>query len=120
MATTTRCSPAPARPPFWRLKSAQGKPHLARCASPRPPWLRSLRLRVLMDGCDAAVQAVDLWATGITLYMMLAGHVPFHAPTVPEIYEKIKVRLRHALCGTLAMKTRGFGVFFLRVCPRWC
>ncbi len=37
-------------------------------------------------------QAIDVWATGITLYTMLTGRTPFWAETVPEIYERIQVR----------------------------
>ena len=34
---------------------------------------------------------VDVWATGITLYMMLLGHVPFWAESITDIYDKIQV-----------------------------
>jgi serine/threonine protein kinase len=44
------------------------------------------------------LQMVDLWATGVTLFMMLTGRVPFTAPTLPEIYEKIKVCCCAAAC----------------------
>jgi serine/threonine protein kinase len=44
----------------------------------------------ICSGQGASGKMVDLWATGVTLYMMLTGHVPFMAPTLPEIYEKIK------------------------------
>ena len=46
---------------------------------------------------DVCEQMVDVWATGITLYMMLVGRVPFWAETVPEIYEKILVRAQFPL-----------------------
>jgi serine/threonine protein kinase len=44
----------------------------------------------ICSGQGASGKMVDLWATGVTLYMMLTGHVPFIAPTLPEIYDKIK------------------------------
>ena len=40
---------------------------------------------------------VDVWATGITLYMMLLGHVPFWAESITDIYDKIQVIVRGAL-----------------------
>ncbi len=43
------------------------------------------------SGKGASGKMVDVWATGVTLYMMLVGRVPFWAETVPEIYEKIMV-----------------------------
>lgn len=35
-------------------------------------------------------QRVDVWACGITLYMMLYGRVPFMAKVLPLIYKKIQ------------------------------
>jgi serine/threonine protein kinase len=36
-------------------------------------------------------QMVDVWAAGVTLYMMLMGRVPFWGDTVPDIYSAIQV-----------------------------
>jgi len=34
-------------------------------------------------------RAVDIWAVGVTLFCLIFGRVPFIAPTVIEIYDKI-------------------------------
>ena len=36
------------------------------------------------------VQPVDIWASGITLYMFTYGHLPFISNSIPEMYEKIR------------------------------
>ena len=38
------------------------------------------------------VQGVDVWATGITLYMMAYGHCPFRAKTTVEMYNIIQTQ----------------------------
>ena len=44
----------------------------------------------MLTGADFSGRGIDLWACGITLYMFLYGTVPFHAATIPDIYEKIQ------------------------------
>lgn len=46
------------------------------------------------------MQGVDVWAAGITLYMMAYGHCPFRAKSQMEMYTKIQVRARRC-CGML-------------------
>lgn len=35
-------------------------------------------------------KALDIWALGATLYAFVYGNVPFHAVSVPAVYDKIK------------------------------
>jgi serine/threonine protein kinase len=39
---------------------------------------------------DFSAMECDLWACGITLYMFVYGHPPFHGKTIFEVYEKIQ------------------------------
>jgi len=42
------------------------------------------------NGNNFSGKALDIWALGITLFALVYGNVPFLAPTIPALYEKIK------------------------------
>lgn len=52
----------------------------------------------------ATGRAVDIWALGVTLYCMVAGHLPFESHQMLELYDKIKsepVNMPETLSGDL-------------------
>ncbi len=70
-------------------------------------------------------QAIDVWATGITLYTMLTGHTPFWAETVPEIYAHIQVSCAHHpvhehCCSSLSLLSHRALFFFTQPFPAPC
>jgi [calcium/calmodulin-dependent protein kinase] kinase len=46
----------------------------------------------MTSGGEFKVKHADIWASGITLYMLLFGTVPFMARSLPELYEMIQTK----------------------------
>eukprot|EP00753_Platysulcus_tardus_P022624 PLAT9827.1.p1 GENE.PLAT9827.1~~PLAT9827.1.p1 ORF type:complete len:607 (+),score=246.76 PLAT9827.1:26-1822(+) len=42
------------------------------------------------SGEEVLAKPIDVWAAGITLYMMLQGRVPFVADSMPQLWERIQ------------------------------